>query len=1226
MRTLKPFLLLIACLLVIQASASGTEITIAQKDIPNWQNADTAPRLRIYLNRSITTSDGKVLLAGSPMGPGGQNWYKVIICSVVSGAVRIPQSTLDSLTDALSVAGGGTVLDAKYSAYFYTSKGAQIKVYDGFASFTVPPTPNPTTWDKLHQFNNTTLSARDWRTYTASQIDALIAGVSAGGSVAGEAFVTRTSSTTLTNETALNSLGGPGLVKMDANGNPARATAGTDFENALTFNAPLIRSTNTIDCRTATTSLSGCVSAADWTTFNAKQAALGFTPENAANKNAASGYAGLTALTKLNLAHGQEVWGISDLTDYANKQGTGTTALGATFTALALNDTIKWDGTNWVNTPLLAGSGTVTSVAMSVPAFLSVSGSPITTTGTLAVTLSGTAVPIANGGTNSIAALNNNRMMLSSGGAIVEGGALTNGQFFVGQTGGAPIAGTVRSANANIVVTLAAGDILLTGADAPAHALLSHSDTTSASPSRGDVITRQGTGAGAWARLALGAANRYLSSDGTDAVYAQVSLSAGVTGTLTRANGGTGQSAAPTDGQLLIGKTSTGTWEIGTITAGPNIQVTPTAGGVTIEGTGTVGTAKSSITSQTANWSISNGAFTAIETWGNATGTADLLTYRDTASNTGTGHIVLIHSNTSSAAKPVAICAGGTTNCVEMSSAGNFSAIGTALNTANALAGVDGNGAIGRTAAGNFEARTFTDAAGIAWTNGDLVSGNPSAQWSPATFVASFTLWDSANASRTLTAGLSGATDPVITFSNTSIDVTTGTLKEGGSPVVKESRTLTAGVGLTGGGTLAADRTFTVDQGFSPDWVGVHNYTPNARSSGVAPYFKITAPGDTGLTADTEAIGVSFVGATRTHADGTTQATQREFVFGAPTYAAAGTSTITNSATVAIPDAPAAGSNMTLTNRYALWVQAGDALFAGLIRAGTGPTTLTDAAGKLLSAALNTVGVPQGGSGAVTLTGLVQGNGTSAFTAIANSTTVGQTLRVTGSNTYGWGALDLADGDAITGLLPDANIAATLTRDSEWPSATATLTEKTLDVEASGNVVTTISKVLFDGASCNGATATANFDLPTASAPTSSCTGTTTTVGTLDFADASTTGAMRQIRLPSDWTGALDVALVWLANSASTNAVRWQVSCGCVADSEAVSTGPSYNASSASNTAYTGTANQRKTTTFTTVAVTNCAAGETMWLKVERVGADAGDTLAATARLLQVEATIRRAQ
>jgi hypothetical protein len=46
-----------------------------------------------------------------------------------------------------------------------------------------------------------------------------------------------------------------------------------------------------------------------------------------------------------------------------------------------------------------AAGGTVTSVAMTVPSFLSVTGSPITTSGTLAVSLSGTALPVANGGT-----------------------------------------------------------------------------------------------------------------------------------------------------------------------------------------------------------------------------------------------------------------------------------------------------------------------------------------------------------------------------------------------------------------------------------------------------------------------------------------------------------------------------------------------------------------------------------------------------------------------------------------------------------------------------------------------------------------------------------------------------------------------------------------------------------------------------------------------------------
>lgn len=53
---------------------------------------------------------------------------------------------------------------------------------------------------------------------------------------------------------------------------------------------------------------------------------------------------------------------------------------------------LQYNGTNWVNSS--AGSGTVTSVDMSVPTGLSVSGNPVTTTGTLAVTYaSGYAIP-----------------------------------------------------------------------------------------------------------------------------------------------------------------------------------------------------------------------------------------------------------------------------------------------------------------------------------------------------------------------------------------------------------------------------------------------------------------------------------------------------------------------------------------------------------------------------------------------------------------------------------------------------------------------------------------------------------------------------------------------------------------------------------------------------------------------------------------------------------------
>ena len=65
------------------------------------------------------------------------------------------------------------------------------------------------------------------------------------------------------------------------------------------------------------------------------------------------------------------------------------------------------------------GTGTVTSVAASVPTFLSVSGSPITTSGTLAVTLSGTALPVLNGGTGVTTSTGSGDTVLSTSPTLV---------------------------------------------------------------------------------------------------------------------------------------------------------------------------------------------------------------------------------------------------------------------------------------------------------------------------------------------------------------------------------------------------------------------------------------------------------------------------------------------------------------------------------------------------------------------------------------------------------------------------------------------------------------------------------------------------------------------------------------------------------------------------------------------------------------------------------------
>jgi hypothetical protein len=103
--------------------------------------------------------------------------------------------------------------------------------------------------------------------------------------------------------------------------------------------------------------------------------------------------------------------------------GTGAATANDAFNALAPSQAaasgkyLTTDGTNtsWGTNPL----GTVTSVAATVPSVLSISGSPITTSGTLAITYSGTALPVLNGGTGVTTSTGTTNVVLSGSPTIV---------------------------------------------------------------------------------------------------------------------------------------------------------------------------------------------------------------------------------------------------------------------------------------------------------------------------------------------------------------------------------------------------------------------------------------------------------------------------------------------------------------------------------------------------------------------------------------------------------------------------------------------------------------------------------------------------------------------------------------------------------------------------------------------------------------------------------------
>ncbi len=106
--------------------------------------------------------------------------------------------------------------------------------------------------------------------------------------------------------------------------------------------------------------------------------------------------------------------------------------------------------------------------------------------------------------------------------------------------------------------------------------------------------------------------------------------------------------------------------------------------------------------------------------------------------------------------------------------------------------------------------------------------------------------------------------------------------------------------------------------------------TQTAAAGGSRTSLVVTQATNTTAASGVESRAVNFnFSATRTWAT-STPATNREFIIQAPTYACDTVSqTITNAATLAITNAPANGTNVTITNAYALWVQAGISRFDG---------------------------------------------------------------------------------------------------------------------------------------------------------------------------------------------------------------------------------------------------------------------------------------------------------
>jgi fibronectin-binding autotransporter adhesin len=717
----------------------------------------------------------------------------------------------------------------------------------------------------------------------------------------------------------------------------------------------------------------------------------------------------------------------------------------------ALADDVEWIAVSGGGG---GGSGTVTSVDLTAGTGISVSGGPITTSGSITVTNTAPdQVVVLTAGTNVSITGTYPSFTINSTDQFV--GTVTS----VSVVSANGLAGTVATDTTTPAITLstsvsgivkgngAAFSAAVAGTDYVAPGAITTSGLTVATAR---LLGRTTAGTGAAEEITVGSgltlsAGTLTATGGGTGTVTSVDVSGGTTGlsfsggpvttsgtitmagTLAVANGGTGQTSY-TDGQLLIGNSTGNTLSKSTLTAGSGISITNGSGSITIASTS------------------GGGSVTDVSVV-SANGLAG------TVANSATTPAITLSTTVTGVVK-------GNGTALSAASAGTDYVAPGAYTTSGLTMATDR--LLGRTTAGTGAAEEITVGTGLLLSAGSLTNSAPDQTVvltggtgiSTSGTYPSFTITNTApDQTVVLTAGTNVSitgTYPSFTINSTdqfvgtvtSVDVSGGTtgLSFSGGPVTSSGTITLAGTlsianGGTGsttagaartalGSTTVGDNLFTLTNPSAITFLRVN--ADNTVSTLDAASFRtaigagtgngtVTSVGGTGtvngitLTGTVTSSGNLTLGGTLSGVDLTSQVTGTLPVANGGTGQTSYTNgqllignTTGNTLTKATLTA---GTNISITNGAGSITINSTDQFVGTVTSvgGTGTVngltltgTVTSSGNLTLGGTLSvdlstatvtgTLPVGRGGTGATTLTGVVIGNGTSAFTDKTNPT------------------------------------------------------------------------------------------------------------------------------------------------------------------------------------------------------------------------------------------------